>query len=465
VQYDFTTSDYTRIGSVWPPVQWLAPGQTGKVTVRLPLSANPGDQSASLQLATGNGVRSSVPISLRSVVKPSRHGSSTFHGTITGGNGRDLPAQTNTYYIDVPKHAPSVSVGVRLANTVNPDDVLFGYLIAPDGQTLAVDSNVRFDDQGNGQTIGAMQLTHRAPQAGRWRFVLEQANPVSGAKIRQPFTGTVSLAPAAVSVSAAMPAGAKATLRAGHAVSVKVKVRNTGVAPQAYFADGRLTTTGNLTLASQVPGDNLGSETLPESSVTPMWLLPTAMDQASFTAAATVPVEMDAGYAPGDPEVFGSGGTTSTATASAAELAPGIWLGNVGEIGPFDGPAPAGTVALTAVARGQLFDPAISSSTGDFWQTALVPPAASAASVKAASHKSSQWLAAARRQATKANPAEAATGPLLLSPGEAGYITVTVTPHGSAGSLTTGTLNIDTVDLYDGAGSEVASLPYKYEIK
>jgi len=461
VQYDFTTSKYARIGTAWPPVQWLAPGQTGKVTVRLPLSANPGDQSASLQLATGNGVKSSVPISLRSVIKPSKHGSSTFHGTITGGNGRGLPAQTNTYYIDVPKHAPSVSVGVRLANTVNPDDVLFGYLVAPDGQALAADSNVRFDDQGNGQTIGAMQLTHRAPQAGRWQFVLQQANPVSGAKIRQPFTGTVSLAPAAVSVSAAMPASAKATLRAGHAVSVKVKVRNTGVAPQAYFADGRLTTAGNLTLASQVPGDDLSAETLPESTVTPMWLLPTGVNQASFTAKATVPVQMDASYAPGDPEVFGYGsGTTSTATASAAELAPGIWVGNVGEIGPFDGPAPAGTVALTAVAHGQLFDPAISSSTGDFWQTALVPAAASAASVKAASHKSSQWLATARHQAATAD----ATGPLLLSPGETGYITVTVSPHGSAGSVISGTLNIDTVDLFDGTGSEVASLPYKYRI-
>jgi hypothetical protein len=459
VQYDFTTSRYAPLGSVSPRVQYLAPGQTGSVTVRLPVSANPGDQSASLQLATGLGHVTSVPISLRSVVAAPRHGSVRFRGVITGGNGRGIPAQTNTYYIDVPHGAPKLSVGVRLNNTVNPDDVLFAYLVAPDGQALGEDSNVRFDDSGNPQAINALQASHRSPQAGRWSFVVEQTNPVSGTKITQPFTGTVSLAAAPVSVQGTLPGH----IPAGKSVSVRVRVKNTGAAPAVYFADGRLRQTGNLTLASQVPGDDLSAETLPESSVTPQWLVPTGTDRASFTANATLPVQMDASYGPGDPEVFGqSTGNTSTATATAAELAPGPWVGNVGEIGPFSGPAPSGTVALTATAHAQLFDPAVSSSTGDYWQTALIPAPADAAAAKtslaAAHNATAHWLAAARKQAA------ASSGPLVLAPGASGTITVSVTPKGANGSVTRGALNIDTVDLFSGTGSEIATLPYSYTI-
>ena len=108
----------------------------------------------------------------------------------------------------------------------------------------------------------------------------------------------------------------------------------------------------------------------------------------------------------------------------------------MGQHGPFAEPAPAGKVSLAAVARGELFDPALTSSTGDVWL---------------------------RGVASTGGAAPAAT-PLTIAPGATATITVTITPAGAAGTVVRGHLYIDTFSEVTLAGDELIDLPYAYTV-
>jgi len=473
VSFHIKTSGYTTLGTVTPTVVIRA-GKTATLSYKVPVPKNPGDTAASIQLRTALGVTSSVPVSLRGTIAASKSRVKSFKGVITGGNGRDDggAAQTNTYYIDVPKKAPSMSVGVKLTGQTSPDAIDYGYLVAPNGQALSAPSNVRVS--GNGLVaVPGLQLYANAPAAGRWTLVVEASNPIAGNLVSQPFTGTVSLAKQPVTVKPMLPTSAKVALTAGKTVLAKVKVTNSGVVPMTYFADARLKKYGTYSLASQVPGDDLSSVDLPESLVAGQWLVPTHTYSVSFGADATEPVQLDAGWAYGDPEVFGdSAGNKSTAIATATKLAPGPWSSSAGVVGPFAGPAPDGSVAYTAIVKTRKFDPAVESSTGDFWPTAFIPAPANDPAVSRVSPLSagSHWANALRRQAASQKVAAvakaAASGPLTLAPGKSATITIAITPPASAkGKVTTGTLYIDSFDFWTGTGDEVAGLPYMYRVK
>jgi hypothetical protein len=67
------------------------------------------------------------------------------------------------------------------------------------------------------------------------------------------------------------------------------------------------------------------------------------------------------------------------------------------------------------------------------------------------------------------NPATTVT-PVIINPGQAATINVTITPSGASGSKVSGTLYVD--DLLDNvppygqfAADELAALPYRYTIK
>lgn len=468
VNYKFTSEKYRSLGTTSPKTLTLAPGATGTVKATFPVS-EPGDVSASVQLKTSLGVSSSVGVSVRSLISTKGSGSS-FSGTITGGNGRAAggPAQTNSYYLDVPAGKSALNVGVKLTGNTEPDEVLVGYLVTPDGQTLSARSNVIADRQGNLVTGAAVQAQVRNPVKGRWRFVLETIDPVSGLAITQNFTGKLTFAATPVTASPALPNSAWSSLKAGKPVTVKVKVTNNTDEQQLYFTDARLNAMTDYTLASQVPGDDLQNETLPESPVTPKWLVPSSTSAVTFYANATVPVGLDVSYEYGDPEVYGASNGNSASVGlqpASGQVAPGPWLANVGELGPFAGPAPAGTVGLQAIAHTNAFDRTVTSSTGDFWQTALVAAPAKSSATKAAPAVNGRWLAAAKAQAAKqATPAANPSGPLVLQPGQTGTIAVTITPSGARGSVVAGTLRIDAFDPYGGTASELAAVPYKYRI-
>jgi hypothetical protein len=146
-------------------------------------------------------------------------------------------------------------------------------------------------------------------------------------------------------------------------------------------------------------------------------------------------------------------------------VSPGIWETDIGQSGPFNGPAPAGTVTVSASAVGQLFDPAVTTSTGDFWQIG-VDPSANAALAAAVRASQRQLLVnkSAKSSSASSSAAPADPAPLVLNPGETGTIWVTITPSGPSGSVIRGHLYIDSVDLNISQGNELKDLPYAYTI-
>jgi hypothetical protein len=141
-------------------------------------------------------------------------------------------------------------------------------------------------------------------------------------------------------------------------------------------------------------------------------------------------------------------------------VSPGIWTTNIGQNGPFNGPAPAGTAQLSATAVGSLFDLNTSSTTGDIWTAGVSGQSAAVSSavvkmIKANSRDASIVLhggqvhlghggrvktAAAGGKVSPADTPPPPTGPITLNPGQTGTITVTITPSGASGTVVRGTL-------------------------
>lgn len=476
VSYRFTTSQYAAIGTASPATLTLPAGGTGYVSVRVPASARAGDVSASLQL-TSPYLSTSLPLSLRTLV-PTAATTSTFSGEITGGNGRGgSGAQSNTYYLDVPAGRAALSIGVDLTNQFAPDETITAYLVDPNGQPLSSTSNVRASAQGNASYQGGLQMYRRSPQAGRWKLVLQVANPVNGVQVSQPFTGTVSFAAQTATLDKPLPNSRRVVLKGGQEYGFVVTVKNTSTVPLTYFADPRLNHNVNYALASQTPGSDLQNLPLPDNgtSPSPTWLVPSNTSTVAVTAAASLPINVDTGWFYGDPEVFGQAvGNTATATLSAPQVAPGPWYAGVGEIGPFAGPAPKGTVSYDAAVTTAAFDPALLTSTGDYWQTAVqAAPATDTAPTRTPGlTKNNHWSRAAQARAneTGAQVSAAAAqdvtmGPLNLKPGQSGQILVVVAPSAAdKGTITSGRIAIDTLDPYLGTADELLSVPYGYTV-
>jgi hypothetical protein len=121
------------------------------------------------------------------------------------------------------------------------------------------------------------------------------------------------------------------------------------------------------------------------------------------------------------------------------EVAPGIWLLNPSEIGPY---GPSGAPSITASAGfdaiTQAFDTSVSSSTGDLWSAD--------------------------------NGITQGFSPVYLQPGASAVIPVTITPTAPAGTRVSGFVNLDDVfqanlliGLADSGGDELASIPFSYK--
>jgi hypothetical protein len=467
IPYQVTTSDFTSFGSVSPSTITLAPGASKTVSVSTKLPKNPGDVSASVQLATPLGVTTSVPLTARTLI-PTNSSTNTFSGVLTGGNGRGgdgQVGQTNAYYLDVPAGKKDLGIGFSLAN--DPNVIVYGVLTSPDGQVYSYQSNLYANASGAGVESKSLQIYRRNPQKGRWLLSLDFTNPVSGLAVSQPFSGKVTFN--SVKVTASLPSGA--VLKAGKAVTVPVKVTNTGAAPLGYFVDGRLNTIGDLPL-TELSGNSTDIPLPTAEGVYPQWVVPTESKQLTVQAAATQPVNLDIFYSSGEPEVYSAAqGNGAVVRVQAPMVSPGIWAADIGQTGPFAGPAPAGTVSVAAVAQGQLFDPAVTSSTGDFWQQFVDPAAASQrlAAIKAAA-KAGKFLAATKATANvstavASTPAAAAgPAPVILAPGQSTTIMVTITPGAAKGSTVHGHLYVDTISQVTLSGDELIDLPYSYKV-
>jgi hypothetical protein len=434
--YSAVQTDMTKHGSVTPSKIVLAPGQTGTFTVHTNLPKTPGDLSASVQFVSSGGAVTSVPMTLRAMIQPYHN---VFSGTITGGNGRAAGgvAQSNIYTVDVPSGKKNLSIGVRFSD---PNEVILGFLTAPDGQVYAFDSNLQIDSSDNESLTNSMQIYRRNPQAGHWTLSLEVTNPVSGLETVQHFQ--VETEYNTLHFHANLPTSTSTKLAAGVPVQVPIKVTNNGVAPETYFVDPRLTTTGTIPL-TELAGNATTVLPVPPG-VTPEWLVPTEVTELDGTAVGDQPVNMDFFFQSGDPDVYGAAsGNTASVQVNASEVSYGVWETDIGQNGPFAGPAPSGTVTASVSAVGQLFDPAVTSSTGDVWQLGVTGGDGSSIS----------------------SPACPGAGPLIVAPGASSTICVTITPSGAAGTTVHGNLYIDSISFALSQGDELAALPYAYTIK
>ncbi|MDB5075177.1 MAG: Bacillopeptidase, partial [Chloroflexi bacterium] len=138
-----------------------------------------------------------------------------------------------------------------------------------------------------------------------------------------------------------------------------------------------------------------------------------------------------------------TGNYAAQATVSAPEVAPGLWVAEVGQVGPYNDRGAALTSGnVFATIRVAQFDSAISSDTGDYYTYHL-------------------GLAQAY-------------SPLVLDPGQSGTIHVAITPNVAPGTLVAGRLYVDTISTslipaqgqfaVTGSGDELAALPYTYTV-
>ncbi|HEY2043434.1 MAG TPA: S8 family serine peptidase [Jatrophihabitans sp.] len=436
-----TSQQAVPIGQVSPPVLSLAPGQSKNVKVTFRVPASGGDTSYAVTFASSDGHQTALPVVARTVV-PISGGQGSFGGSITGGNARaGSAAQVFTYAFDVPSGKRDLSVGVKLSS--DPNYVLEGVLVDPNDETQAIDSNLYSKDSF---TLGAqglnMQLSTAQPIPGRWRLVMAVVNPVPGTAFNQAFTGTIRFNQNQVS-TVGLPNSTKIKLPAGGAVTAKVNVTNTGIAPINVQVDPRTAKLQDLQLVSPFGPQSFQ---LPAHAA-PTFLVPPSTHSLTAAAVSDVPsvVELTPGLqgidVVGDLAAAQNGSTISTAVVKERQgtVSTGVWftdVNEVGAVGPQGAPTANSTVNLSARTLG--FDPNVTSSTGDFWSVAV-------------------------------NPNADLGSPVTIQPGDTKAITVTITPSGPAGRNVSGVLNIYTppsfaYPTFNTTGDVLAQVPYSYTV-
>jgi len=445
IQWDAKTLDYRPAGSIFPSSLTIGAHKTAIafLTVKSPSTA--GDSEQSIVVKTAHN-QTTIPVTVRTLVHMTKKGG-TFHGILTGGNGRPgAAAQTNTYFFDVPSGKTDLDVSVALAD--DPLDQLIATLVDPHGQTVGYSSNYTTDADFNPVATPYMNIYHVHPVAGRWSLVLAWQNPVNGTELSEPFTGAIRFNQ--VQVSTNLPHSSSTKLVQGSTNTFNVTVTNTGLAPEAFFVDPRSNQLTTIDLADQ-NGDPVDmSLPLPAGLSFPYYVVPTHTSQLQASLTSTVPVTFDLEYFPGDPDVSpafpthhvkGSEGPTSASlTLREREVSPGLWLLNPSQFGPYPlGGAPTVKATASLKAVTQAFDPTVGSSTGDFWSAA--------------------------------NGLSGAFDPVYVLPGDAAVISVTITPTAAPGSHVSGTLYVGDYELASTFGfalpngDDLAAIPYRYTVK
>jgi Subtilase family/Peptidase inhibitor I9 len=434
VPWRVATEQHVPFGSVSPSQLTLAPGQSQAVNVTANDPSSPGDSAGSVVLTPTTGGATSIPVTLRSLVNP--NGGGGFSGTLTGGNGRPNGEGQQQYYeFDVRRGVQNIQADVSFAN--DPSDPVGEYLVSPDGDTVGYGQNSV--EGNNGTALSAYAVD---PIPGRWTLIVDFAGAQPGNEISQPYHGDVRFNAARVRAGA-VPDSRSSRLTPGQAVTVPVRITNTGVAPEDFFVDPRLDATESLTLTPISPA----TVALPLVVAPPQWLVPTETSAARVAQTSSLPAMFDTEPGPGDPDLAsassGAGPLCGTDASvfydpPGGTVTAGVWYAEPAECGPFAGPAPAGTATDAMAVQTNGFDPTVTSTTGDVWLLAVNPDAPEA--------------------------------PVTINPGRTAEVNVTFTPTGAPGSVVHGTLYVDGVTdavppYAQFSASELAAIPYEYTIQ
>jgi hypothetical protein len=429
VPWRVATEQYTSFGDVDPPVVTMAPGQSRTIHIHVRTPSSPGDFAGSIVFSSSSGDTTTLPLTLRSLVRI-HHGHGSFDGVLTGGNGRPPgEGQVDYYEFRVPAGVRDITANVNLTNDAG--DPVGGYLIDPDGNVGGYSQNSLNGNQGTSLTAYSAH-----PIPGVWTLIIEFAEPIVGDEISQPFSGDIEFDNVSADAPG-LPHGPSDMLAAGTPVTIPVTITNNGAQAEDFFVDPRLHSATSVTLAPYSQATGLS---LPLTVGSPVWFLPTEATSVSDSASASLPIEFDFGPNQGDPDIVSNIGTTATGsyTTPAGDLTNGFWFATPSEIGPYPGPAPTGTVSMSMSATIRAFDSTVTSSTGDIEPASINP--------------------------------STTFSPIVINPGQSGTIDVTITPSGSSGTEVSGTLFVDdfltNVPPYGQQGAnELIGIPYSYTIK
>jgi hypothetical protein len=440
-----STASWEPFGTLPARSVTLPPGGSRAVTLTVRTPRSPGDQAGSIVLQSSAQTPAfarvtTVPVTLRSLL-PAPDPSESFTASLTGGHpsGPNM-GQILYYQLDLPAGLRALNASIGTSSAAN---TFFAELIGPSDQAAST--------AGNGLTAGhgtqitpetGAQLHVLRPVAGTWWLAIDFYGTVAGTALSRPITITVNDIPVPAAVSG-LPDSPGRELAPGKPVTVGLRVTNTGAAPEAYFVDPRLAAQVTARLAAQTTA----TVTLPLASANlPIFVVPPHTTAITAAASSAQPLYFDLSLPFGDPDLISGLGTPVTATYTAAPVTDGDWSIAPFLPGPFGANAASpvrATVSMTA--RTAAFDTSVSSRAGDLWL----------ASLNASAHFE----------------------PYVVDPGESVTIPVTITPHGTPGTVVRGTLYLDDSSLIPGtatelllggnfpAASDVAAFPYSYTIR
>ncbi|HYB28284.1 MAG TPA: S8 family serine peptidase, partial [Solirubrobacteraceae bacterium] len=315
VQFAAMTATWVPFGQLSTHFLYLAPGASQSFSLSVRNPGAPGDQAGSIVLSSLSrqpqfASTTTVPVTLRALI-PTPNPTTTFTGTLTGGNGRQPnTGQTAYYQVYVPAGVSELNASVSSAN---PANTFVAQLIDP--VTGAGASTASSQIPGSGGSLvpeNGDQLHVLHPDPGLWTLAVDFYNQVSGTAISQPFTVTLSRTP--VPVTSGLPDSTASTLSAGSGKTFDVKVTNNGDTPEAYFVDARLDQTTQLSLAALT----MSQTSVPISTVTvPMFVVPTHTMSITATATAPAPIYFDFWWAFGDPDIASTTGDAATGSFNA----------------------------------------------------------------------------------------------------------------------------------------------------
>jgi hypothetical protein len=435
VQFTWSAEKYVNFGRISPASLELRPGQTASFSAHFSMPAEPGDTAAAIRFGGTGALQASIPVTLRTLIPIGATGGE-FTGTLTGTNGRGSPNPVQTYEFDVPAGVQNMSLTL---NTSDNGYLLSGELVDPNGIQVSVVGNL----DPFGDTQYGMSLFRYNPQAGRWRFLLIQNLVASGNQTSLPFTARIGFNSAQISAPA-LPDSASVKLSAsGKPVVVPIQVVNTAAVTEAFFADARLSTPVAGTITVQAPPSSycVAFKVLPGGCG--FATLPTQVNEAEFVAASNVPIDMDAypdsGYYAAftyAPDLYAKSIAHDAVAAFliVPEVPSGLWVINPALVGPYKSKgAPTAPLSMEAKVQMLPFDPAATADSGDAWADQVL--------------------------------GTNTYNPLILAPGEAGIINVTIKPSAKqVGEVVKGYVFIDTYNAVVGTGDEVVRVPYSYTI-